>query len=292
LWLFQGFYQVEPDEVGVELLFGKAKTELSEPGIHFRIWPIETVEKPQIRRENKEFIGSGEAGVSRGARDQSQMLSGDQNIIDIDFSVLWRIKDPIAYLFKIKDQPEVVRIVAESAMREVVGRTAAEPVRTGERQQVEESVRALLQKTLDEYQAGVLITGIKIERAEPPREVNDAFEEVQRAQQDQDKFKQNAVAYSNKRLGDANGEASQIREAAKAYKARVIAEADGESQRFVSVYEEYAKAKGVTKKRMYLETMENILKDSNKVIIESQAGSGVVPYLPLPEIEKRAKGVR
>lgn len=290
LWLMQCFYQVEPDEVGVELLFGKAKAELSEPGIHFHFWPIETVEKPALLRENKEFIGTGQrTGTRTSTRDPSLMLSGDQNIIDIDFTVLWRIKDPAAYLFRVRDQQHIVRVVAESAMRDVVGRTNAEEVRTEQRQQVEQSVQELIQKTLDEYQAGIRITGVKMERADPPGQVADAFEEVQRAQQDQDKFQQQAQAYANKKLGDARGQASQITEAALAYASRVVAEADGEAQRFISVYEEYSKAKDVTRKRLFLETMERVLKGSNKVIMERNAGGGVVPYLPLPEVAKRAK---
>ncbi len=290
LWLYQCFYQVQPDEVGVEMLFGKAKEELNDPGIHFHFWPIETVEKAPLLRENKEFIGSGSGTRARSSgRDPSLMLSGDQNIVEIDFTVLWRIKDPIAYLFRVKDQPQMVRIVAESAMRDRVGRTTADAVYTQQREQVEAEVQDLIQDTLNSYNAGIQITDVKMERSSPPRDVIDAFEEVQRAQQDQERFRQDAQAYSNKRLGEARGEAAQIREEAKAYKERVIAEADGESQRFVSVYKEYAKAKDVTKKRLFLETMEKILKDSNKVIMESGAGSGVVPYLPLPEVNKRAR---
>jgi len=292
LWLMQCFYQVDADEVGIELLFGKAKAELNEPGIHFHFWPVETVERVPVLRENKENIGTGlRAGNTGSSRNPSLMLSGDQNIIDIEFTVLWRISNPVDYLFKVRDQQHIVRVVAESAMRDYVGRTNADAVRTEKRQEVQQAVQDIIQKTLDQYQAGIRITSVQLERADPPREVANAFEEVQRAQQDQDRFKQEAQAYANKKLGDARGRASQITEAAKAYAAQVVAEAEGEAQRFISVFEEYSKAKDVTRKRIFLETMEQVLKGVNKVILESgEGGKGVVPYLPLPEISKRSKG--
>ena len=289
-WLSQAVYQVQPEEVGVELLFGKAKDDLSEPGIHFQWWPIETVETAPAQEENQENIGVFAASNSRRVgTDMSLMLSGDQNIVDIDFTVLWRIKDPRAYLFKVADQRAVVRAAAESAMREFVGRSLADAVRTDNRAQVEGAVRTLIQTTLDSYDSGIVITGLNLERAAPPTEVLDAFEEVQRAEQDRDRFQQEAEAYANRRLGEARGEASKIVEEAKAYKERVIAEAQGEAARFISVFQEYDKARDVTRQRLFLETMERILGRSNKIIIENGAGgSGVVPYLPLPEVQKRA----
>lgn len=288
-WLSQAIYQVQPEQIGVELRFGKAKEELSMPGIHFHWWPVETVETAPAQTENQENIGIFADGAARRTSgDRSLMLSGDQNIVDIDFTVLWRIKDPTAYLFNVADQRTIVRVVAESAMREFVGRSKADAVRTENRALVQEEVRNLIQTTLDSYNAGILITGLNLERAAPPAEVMDSFEEVQRAEQDRDRFKQEAEAYSNKRLGDARGEASRIREEALGYRERVIAEAQGEAQRFVAIFDEYAKAKEVTRERLFLETMERVLGRSNKVIIESGAGTGVVPYLPLPEIQKRA----
>jgi membrane protease subunit HflK len=248
------------------------------------IWPIESVEKPPVLRENQENIG---ITTARNGADGSIMLSGDQNLVDVEFSVLWRISDPVKYLFNVADQEQIVRLVSESAMREYVGRTRADEFRTRGREAAQQQVRQLIQSTLDGYNAGITVTGINLERADPPREVIDAFEEVQRAQQDQDKFKQDAQAYANKRLGDARGEASQVREAALGYRDRVIAESTGESQRFVSIYEEYAKAPEVTRERMYLETMEDVLGRSSKVIIdENGGGNGVVPYLPLNELNR------
>ncbi|WP_075217877.1 FtsH protease activity modulator HflK [Mongoliimonas terrestris] len=294
LWLYESIYVVQPDEVGVELRFGQVKPELNDPGIHFHFWPVESVELPAVLKENQENIG---ISVARSANDSSIMLSGDQNLVDVEFSVLWRISDPVKFLFNVADQQNVVRVVSESAMREYVGRTRADEFRTRGRDAAQQAVRALIQGTLDSYDAGITVTAINLERADPPREVIDAFEEVQRAQQDQDKFKQDAQAYSNKRLGDARGEASQVREAALGYRDRVVAEATGESQRFRDVYEEYAKAPEITRKRLYLETMESVLANSNKVIMDQNAGgngaggggNGVVPYLPLPELQRRTQ---
>ena len=284
LWLFESIYVVQPDEVGVEMRFGEVKPELNEPGIHFLLWPIESVEKPALLKENQENIG---VTANRAANDGSIMLSGDQNLVDVEFSVLWRIADPVAFLFNVADQQNIVRVVAESAMREYVGRTRADEFRTRGREEAQQAVRALIQDTLDSYDAGITVTAVNLERADPPREVIDAFEEVQRAQQDQDKFKQDAQAYANKRLGDARGEASQVREAALGYRDQVIAESTGEAQRFVSIYDQYALAPEVTRRRIYLETMENVLAGSDKVIIDGENGEGVVPYLPLPELRNR-----
>lgn len=282
-WLYESIYVVQPDEVGVELRFGEAKPELSEPGIHFMLWPIESVEKPAILKENQENIGADSRSDA-----SSIMLSGDQNLVDVEFSVLWRINDPVKYLFNVADQENIVRIVSESAMREYVGRTPADEFRTRGREVAQTEVLRLVQSTLDSYDAGITVTAINLERADPPREVIDAFEEVQRAQQDQDKFQQEAQAYSNTKLGDARGQVAQLREGAAGYKDRVVAEATGEAQRFLSIYEEYAKAPEVTRRRLYLETMETVLGRSDKVILDGEAGSGVVPYLPLPEIRNRS----
>ena len=286
-WLYQCIYFVQPDELGVELLFGKPKEAVSEQGAHFHFWPVETVEKVATR-QIRDTVGNVAVGRSRSQ--DSNMLSGDQNIVDVEFTIIWRVSDPAKFLFEINDPPDFIRRIAESAMREYIGRSPADGVRTNLRQEAQDTVRDLAQATLDTYDAGVTIVGIQLERADPPAEVADAFEEVQRAQQDQDKFKREAEAYANKRLGEARGEASKIREEAKAYKERVIAEADGEAQRFVSVFTEYNKAKGVTRQRLFLETMEKVLGESNKIIVEQGAGSGVVPYLPLPEVDRRARG--
>ena len=287
LWLVQAFYQIQPNQLGVELLFGKPKTEISNAGLHFHWWPLETVEVAQVS-ENRIVIG----GVStRGSAGAGLMLSGDQNIVEVEFAALWQMVDPQAFLFNVQNPEEMVTKVAESAMREVVGRGLAQDIFRDKRAAISEEVRSITQATLESYGTGIQINRITIENVAPPREVADAFDEVQRAEQDEDRFVEEANRYSNQKLGAARGEAASIREGAAAYKKRVVEEANGEAQRFVSIYDEYAKAQDITRKRLFLETMERVLRSSNKVILGGEAGGqGVVPYLPLPEIQKRATG--
>lgn len=284
-WLFQAVYTVQPDELAVELRFGKPKEEISEPGLHFHWWPVETVEKASVAEKLIDI------GQTRGNASTGLMLSGDQNIVDVRFSVAYQVADPRAYLFTVSDPDNMVQQIAESAMREAVGRRPAQDIFRDDRQGIAENVRQIVQTTLDEYGAGLAVNAISIEDAAPPREVADAFDEVQRAEQDEDRFVEESNQYSNQKLGAARGEAAQVREEAAAYKNRVVLEAQGEAQRFVSVYDEYAKAPDVTRRRLYLETMENVLRNSNKVIVEQgQNGHGVVPYLPLNELNRRPAG--
>jgi len=281
LYLSQAFYTIQPDELGVELRFGKPKNEISEQGLHFHYWPIETYEVANIR-ENQINIGStSPSGVS------GLMLSGDQNIVDVAFSVLFQVISPKDYLFNVRDPEGMVRQVAESAMREVAGRRTAQDVFRDDRAGIADEVRQIIQGTLDQYGAGIQINTLNIEDVAPPPEVANAFDEVQRAEQDEDRFVEEANQYSNRILGAARGEGAQILEDAAAYKNRVVEEAKGEAQRFILVYDQYAKAPEVTRKRLFLETMENVLRNSNKVIVEQGSGQGVVPYLPLPEINNR-----
>lgn len=283
LYLLQAFYQVETDERAVELLFGQPKEQLSEPGLHFHFWPVETVEKVQIvEKQIQVGAGTGRSGS------QGLMLSGDQNIVDVQFSVLYSVIDPQDYLFNVAGPDDAVRQVAESAMREIVGRRPAQDVFRDNRAAIADDVRTSMQTTLDSYGAGIQINTVSIEDAAPPREVADAFEEVQRAEQDEDRFREEANQYANQQLGQARGEAAQIREEAAAYATQVVQEAEGEAQRFVSIYDQYRLAPDVTRKRLFLETMEGVLRNSNKVILdEDGGGTGVVPYLPLPEIQNR-----
>ncbi len=274
IWGLNSFYRVQPDEAGVVLRFGKYN-RTTGPGLHFALWPIETVERPKVAKENKLSFGSTD--------DESLMLAGDQNIVDIKFTVLWRIRDPEDYLFNVRDPELLARMVAESAMREVVGRTPAEEIRTRGRVQVQEEVRDLIQKTLDAYKAGIQVTSVQLEKADPPRQVIDAFEEVQRAEQNQDQFIREAERYRNRILGEARGRAAQIVEQAKAYKAKVVAEAKGEAARFLQVLKEYRKAPDVTRRRLYLETMERIMSRARKFILDGEKASGVLPFLPLNE---------
>lgn len=286
LYAFKSVYTIQPDELGIELRFGKPKQEVAEPGIHFHWWPLETYEVANIR-ENQINIGA----VGRSNQTSGLMLSADQNIVDLAFSVLYQVVDPAAYLFNTKDPDDLVRQVAESAMREVVGRRPAQDVFRDDRAGVATDVRAIVQETLDGYQTGLTVNAVSIEDVAPPGPVADAFDEVQRAEQDEDRFIEEANRYSNRVLGEARGEAAQILEDAAAYKNRVVEEAKGEAQRFIAVYNEYAKAPDVTRKRLFLETMETVLGGSEKVIVEQGSGSGVVPYLPLPELQRRNQGV-
>jgi len=207
----------------------------------------------------------------------------------VRFSVAYEVNDPKAYLFKVANPDEMVQQVAESAMREVVGRRPAQDIFRDDRQGIAEDVRGTVQSTLDQYGAGLRVNAISIEDAAPPREVADAFDEVQRAEQDEDRFVEESNQYSNQKLGQARGQAAQVREEAAAYKNRVVLEAQGEAKRFISVYDEYAKAPEVTRRRIYLETMEDVLQKSNKVIVDQEGGPGVVPYLPLSELQGRAQ---
>lgn len=284
VYMFKAVYTIQPDELGVELRFGKPKAQISEPGLHFHYWPIETYNVVKVS-ERQINIPSRNSGA--GAK---LMLTGDQNIVEVEFTVLFQVAAPNDYLFKVLDPEEMVEQVANSAMREVVGRRPAQDIFRDNRAVIAEDVQTIVQATLDQYGAGIQINVINIEDVAPPQEVADAFDEVQRAEQDEDRFIEDANKYSNRLLGQARGEAAQIREDAAAYKNRVVEEAKGEAQRFISVYDEYAKAPEVTRKRLFLETMEGVLRDSNKVILEQgQNGQGVVPYLPLPEIAKQAK---
>ncbi len=299
IWGGSGFYRVQPGEQGVELLFGRFVKQTS-PGLNY--WfpgPLGEVLKPNVERTNTVTIGFREVGEGRrgaGARDvpqESLMLTGDQNIIDIDFVVQWRIKNAADFLFKIRDPQATIKIDAESAMREVIGQTTLDDATTGKRQQVQQKSKLLLQKILDDYGAGVVIAEIQLQKADPPTEVIDAFHDVQRARQDQERSINEAQAYKNDIIPKAKGMAQTMIQGASAYKEKVTKEADGEAKRFLSVYETYKMAKGVTTRRLFLERMQEVLKNSEKVIIDQgQGGTGVIPYLPLPELKKRQGGAK
>jgi membrane protease subunit HflK len=250
------------------------------------LWPIETVEKVNVT-ENQTSIGSVTGGNNRSAKDEGLMLSGDQNIVDVRFSVLWSVNDPSKFLFNVREPEDMVRSAGESAMREVVGRRPAQDIFRDDRAGIAEEVRDITQRILDGYQMGVRVSQIAIENVAPPTEVADAFDEVQRAEQDEDRFQEEARQYANTLLGNARGQAAQQREDAAAYKDRVVKEAQGEAARFNSILTEYAKAPAVTRKRLFLETMEQVLGGSQKVILED--GTGVTPYLPLPQLKTNAE---
>lgn len=297
LWGISGLYRVQPGEKGVQLLFGKF-ISTTEPGLNFWFpWPVGSVVRPNVERTNQisvGFRGLGSTGRSDTIRDvpeESLMLTGDQNIIDIDFVVQWRIGSPQDFLFNIRDPQSTVKLAAESSIREIVGQTPLEEALATKRQEVETKTKDVLQRILDDYKAGVFVAEVKMQKVDPPQKVIDAFNDVQRARQDRERQQNEAEAYRNDILPKAKGEAERMVQEATAYRERLIKEADGEAKRFVSVYEAYKTGKEVTLQRLYLERMQDVLKNSEKIILDKQqGGSGVVPYLPLPEIRKRAQG--
>ncbi len=286
LWVFASFYTVKPEEQSVELFLGEYSST-GNPGLNFAPWPVVTAEVVPVTREQTEDIGVGR-GSGRG--DQGLMLTTDENIVDIDFQVVWNINDPAKFLFNLADPQETIRSVSESAMREVIARSELAPILNRDRQAIADNVRDLIQTTLNQYQSGVNIVRLNLDRADPPREVIDSFREVQAAEQERDRLQRTADAYANRVLAGARGEAAQQLEQAEGYRAQVVNEAQGEASRFSAVLAEYAKAPEVTRKRLYLETMEKVFGSVDKVILddagENGTGSGVVPYLPLNELRK------
>jgi membrane protease subunit HflK len=291
LWLFSGFYRVQPDQQGVVLLFGEW-VRTTESGLNWHIpYPIETVERPSVTSIRQIDVGyrtseSRDRGTKQDIEEESLMLTGDQNIIDIEFAVQWKVSDPVQFLFNIRDPAQTVKIVAESAMREIIGQTDIQPALTEARQDIEIDARNLLQGILNEYEAGIEITQVQLQDVQPPTQVIDAFDDVQRARQDLDRLRNQADAYRNDILPRARGEAQKVIQGAEAYKERLLNEADGEAQHFLSVYTAYKQNPEVTKRRMYLETIQKVMSASDKVILDKGAlgGSGAVPYLPLNEL--------
>ena len=293
IWLATGTYRVQPDQQGVVLRFGKWVTT-TQPGLNWHMpYPIETVETPSVERINAIDVGFRALGSDRSRTqrrnvpEESLMVTGDQNIIDIEFTVQWKIADAGQFLFNIRNPEETVKIVAESAMREIIGRTDIQPALTEARQDIELKARSLLQEVLDEYEAGIEITQIQLQDVKPPGPVIDSFDNVQRARQDRERLRNEADAYRNDVLPRARGEAQRMIQEAKGYRERLENEAEGEAQRFLQVYQEYKQNPEVTKRRMYLETMQNVLSGTEKVIMDSGVG-GVVPYLPLNELQRRS----
>ena len=297
IWALTGLYRVLPDEQGVVLRFGKYVTT-TQPGLNYHIpYPVENVFTPKVTKVNRIDIGfrsGSDSGFSTGGgvadvAEESLMLTGDENIVNIDFSVFWVIKDAGKFLFKIQDPQGTVKAASETAMREVIAKSNIQPILTEGRSKIEIETQQIIQNILDEYESGIQITQVQTQKADPPDQVIDAFRDVQAARADMERSKNEAQAYANDVIPRARGEAAKILQAAEAYKKEVVAKAEGEASRFISIYNEYAQAKQVTQERMYLETMEKVMADIDKVIIDKNAGSGVVPYLPLPELKKKMK---
>ncbi|RGP37170.1 FtsH protease activity modulator HflK [Pseudotabrizicola alkalilacus] len=286
LWGFMSFYTVRPEERSVELFLGEFST-IGNPGLNFAPWPLVTAEIVQVTNERTTDIGVGRTGEDGGL-----MLTRDQNIVDIGFQVVWNIEDPSKFLFNLADPSGTMLAVSESAMRDIIARSELAPILNRDRGAIATDLRAAVQNTLDSYDAGLNVIRVNFEKADPPREVIDAFRAVQAAQQERDRLEKEADGYANRVTAGARGEAARIVEEAEAYRARVVNDASGEASRFLSVYAEYVKAPEVTRKRMYLETMEQVLGSMNKVILDGVqggegGGQGVVPFLPLNELGRQ-----
>ena len=292
IWLASGFYRVLPDEQCVVLQFGKY-TKNTQPGLNYHLpYPIERVFTPKVTKINRIDVGYRQSPDSRvtairDVEEESLMLTGDENIVDIDFSVFWLINDAGKFLFNVQAPELTVKSAAETAMRESIGQGGLQSILTEGRTEIEEQTRSIIQEILDEYGTGITITQVQTQKADPPAQVIDAFRDVQAARADMERSKNEAEAYANDVIPRARGEAEKILQAAEAYNKEVVAKAEGEASRFTAIFNEYQNAKQVTQERMYLETMEKVLADIDKVIIEKNAGSGVVPYLPLPELKKK-----
>src|SRR5882672_9273751 len=296
IWGLSGFFRVEPDELGVVLRFGKFVREVP-PGLNYHLpYPIESVLTPKALRVNKIDIGMLVVEDLRRGRtirdlpEESLMLTGDENIVDVDFSVLWKVKlNGVGdYLFNIQQPEGTVKAVAESAMREVVGRSNIQPILTGARQNIETAVQELMQTTLDHYGSGIQITQVQLQKVDPPAQVIDSFRDVQAARADLERAQNEAQTYANRVVPEARGKAAQITQAAEAYREQTVAEAKGATSRFLQVYDQYKKAPEVTRQRMYLETMERLFSGTDKIILDSGGaqGGGIVPYLPLNELAR------
>lgn len=280
IWSYLSFYQVRPEEKSVELFLGKFY-QVKTDGLNLAPWPVVTAEIVNTSQQRTTDIGTGVGGEL----DNGLMLTGDQNIVDIEFQVVWNINDPAKFLFNLKDPEDTIRAVAESAVRDIVARSQLAPILNKNRGEVEDSLMQEVQSTLDSYDSGISVVRVNLLKSDVPAEVADAFRAVQAAQQERDRLQKEANAYANKVTAAARGQASQTAQEAQAYSAQVINQAEGDASRFLSVYAEYAKAPEVTRQRMYLETMEQVLGGANKVVLEgSPNGQGALPYLPLDKL--------
>ncbi|EEE37975.1 HflK protein [Rhodobacteraceae bacterium KLH11] len=286
LWLAASVYTVKPEEQSVELFLGEFY-KVGNPGLNVAPWPFVTAEVIPVTREQTEDMG--------GARstDDGLMLTGDENVVDIDYQVVWNISDPAKFLFNLSDPRQTIRAVSESAMREIIAQSELAPILNRDRGIIAERLQELIQSTMDSYDSGVNIIRVNFDKADPPQEVIAAFRDVQAAAQERDRLQNVADAYANRVLAEARGEAAQVLEQAEAYRAQQINSAMGEASRFSAVLEEYSKAPDVTRKRLYLERMEQVLGDVDKIILDensSGSGQGVVPYLPLNELRRNPAG--
>jgi len=298
VWASSGFYKVLPDEQGVEMMFGKF-VKSTEPGLHYwfpaPVGEVTTVSVTKVRQINMGGSTSDAPrryiGVSQD-KDERQILTSDQNVVDVDYAVFWRVSKAEDFLFNIRDPEATIERVTESVMREVAGRSTLDQLMTDRKELMQQEVTLQVQQLLELYGAGVEVTDVKLLAVDPPRQVIEAFHDVNNARQDLDRQRNEALAYRNDIIPRAKGEAEKMQQDALAYKERQIKDAQGEAERFNSVYASFKAAEGVTTKRLYLETMQEILGKANKIIVDGKAGNGVVPYLPLPEVQKRKNAAK
>jgi len=295
LWAATGIYRVQTDEQGVVLRFGEW-VRTTQPGLNYHLpYPIETVETPKVTVVNRVELGVRTAGagargdVGRQVPEEALMLTGDENIVDINFAVFWRIRDAGNFLFNVRTPEVTIKAAAESTMREIIGQTPIASALAEGRGQIEDAAEDRLQSLLDQYGAGVEITQVQLLKVDPPGDVIDAFRDVQRARADQERLRNEAEAYRNDIIPRARGEAERLTQEAEAYRQEVVARSQGDAARFNDVYQAYRTSQDVTMQRIYLETLEEVMRNANKILIDNEAGgSGVVPYLPLPEVQRRA----
>lgn len=286
VWAFSSFYRVQTNEKSVEFLFGRAVAVGTE-GLNFAPWPVVTAEVVSVTNERVTEIGTGRGGPM----DSGLMLTSDQNIVDMEYQVVWNIADPEKFLFNLADPADTIRAVSESAMRDIIARSELAPILNRDRGSIASDLKDAVQRTLDAYQSGINVVRVNLDRADPPQEVIDAFREVQAAQQERDRLEKEADAYANRVLAEARGQAAALVEEAEGYRAQAVNTAEGEASRFNAIYEEYVKAPEVTRRRMYLETMEKVLGGLDKIILdEGGEGSNVVPYLPLDQLRRTGGG--
>jgi len=282
IWLASGIYRVDPNEQAVVQRFG-AWVRTESLGLHYHLpAPIETVTTVDVTRRNQTEVGSRN---SRESTDAGTMLTGDSNIVELGFVIVWQIRDPVKYLFRVADPTDVLQRAAESAMREVIGQTDVQLALNEGRGQIETSSAAILQSTLDRYDSGIYIAAIQLQRVDPPAPVVDAFHDVQRARAELEQQRNDAEKYRNDIVPRARGEAQKIIQDAGGYKDKTVAEANGEAQQFISVLDAYKLSRDVTARRMYIDTMEAVLTHSRKIVLDpavAEGKGGVVPYLPLP----------
>jgi len=290
IWIISGFYKVNANEQGVILRFGEW-VRTTQPGLHYHLpYPIETAKTPKVTKINKTEIGFVTFRDSkRLLLEESLMLTGDENIVDINFSVFWLIKDAGKFLFNVRNPERSVKAVSESVMREVIANSLISSALAEGRKDIETKSIKAIQLVLDKYGSGVQITQLQLQKVDPPDQVIDSFRDVQRARADKEKAINEAIAYRNDIIPKARGNAAKIVQESEAYKKEVIARSEGDANRFNSILKSYKTNEDVTKNRIYLETLEEVFQNANKVIIDTKQGSGVIPYLPLPEIKKRKK---